>query len=68
MAKLIKVMKMNGEEIVVNAELIETIKATPDTVVHLTTGKRIIVLDEVDDIVKKVIGYRKTIMGSRGVE
>ncbi|MFP4016768.1 MAG: flagellar FlbD family protein [Halanaerobiales bacterium] len=65
---MIKIIKMDGEEIVVNAELIETVKATPDTVIHLTTGKRILVLDEVDEIIDKVIEYKRKIMGSRGVE
>ncbi|MFP4661038.1 MAG: flagellar FlbD family protein [Halanaerobiales bacterium] len=65
---MIKIIKMDGEEIVINAELIETIKATPDTVIHLTTGKRILVLDEVDEIIDKVIEYKRKIMGSRGVE
>ncbi len=65
---MIKLVKFNGEEIVVNAELIETIKATPDTVINLTTGKKILVLDEVDQVIEKVIDYRRNIMGCKGVE
>ncbi len=65
---MIKIIKMNGEEMVINAELIETIKATPDTVINLTTGKKILVLDDVDEIVDKVISYRQKIMENRGVE
>ncbi len=65
---MIKILKMNGEEMVINAELIETIKATPDTVINLTSGKKILVVDEVDEIINKVISYRKKIMENRGVE
>lgn len=64
---MIKVTKMNGEEIVINAELIETIRATPDTVICLTTEKKILVLDEVDDLIDKVKEYKREILGNRGV-
>ena len=40
---MIDVTKLNGKEITVNAELIETVEETPDTVITLTTGKKIIV-------------------------
>lgn len=63
---MIKVTKINGEELVVNAELIETVKATPDTIIFLTTGRKVIVLNSVDEIVEKVIAYRrKTLAGLR---
>ncbi len=65
---MIKLTKINGEEIVVNAELIETVKATPDTVINLTTGRKILVLEEVDELIEKVIGYRRNILGCKGVE
>ncbi|MDI3546968.1 MAG: flagellar protein FlbD [Halanaerobiales bacterium] len=63
---MIKVTKINGEELVVNAELIETVKATPDTIIFLTTGRKVIVLDSIDEIIEKVITYRrKTLAGLR---
>ncbi|MEJ6950222.1 flagellar FlbD family protein [Natronospora cellulosivora (SeqCode)] len=65
---MIKVKKMNGEEIIINAELIETIRATPDTIINLTTGKKIIVLDDLDDLIDKVIKYKRKIFVNRGVE
>lgn len=64
---MIKVVKMNGEELVINAELIETIRSTPDTIINLTTGKKIIVLDEVDELVDRVIAYKRKIFENRGV-
>ncbi|MGB9679882.1 MAG: flagellar FlbD family protein [Thermoanaerobacteraceae bacterium] len=61
---MIKVTRLNGEEFVVNAELIEFIEKTPDTVISLTTGKKIVVKESVDDIILKTIEYkRKTLSG-----
>lgn len=65
---MVKLKKINGEEIVVNARLIETVQATPDTVITLTTNKKILVMDEVDDIVEKVIDYHQKIFSNVSIE
>ena len=54
-AKMIDVTKVNGKKFTLNSRLIETIEETPDTVITLTTGKKIIVKEsrqEVKDLVK----------------
>jgi len=58
---MIEVTKLGGDEIIINAELIESIQATPDTVITLTTDKKILVKDSVEEIVDKVIAYKKNI-------
>lgn len=58
---MIAVKRLNGEEIFINPHLIETIEATPDTVVTLTTGKRLVVKETIAEIVAKVIQYRQVI-------
>ena len=65
---MIEVNKMNGDKIIINAELIESIKSTPDTVITLTTNKKILVEDEVDEIIKKVIAYKKEIASCLNVK
>ena len=40
---MIDVTKMNGLEFTINADLIEVIEEVPDTVITLTTGKKIMV-------------------------
>ena len=60
---IIKVYRFDGSELVVNADLIETVEATPDTVITLTTGKKIVITDGVEDIIKKVMGYKREIHG-----
>ena len=65
---MIKVKKINGEEIVINAELIETVEARPDTTISLATGNKIIVKDTVSEIIKKVIEYRRLVKQKRTKE
>jgi len=55
---MIKVTKLNGNELVVNADLIEFIESTPDTLISLTTGRKIMVLEEMDEVIRLAVGYR----------
>ncbi len=55
---MIKVTKLNGRELVVNADLIEFVEAVPDTLISLTTGRKIIVLEELDDVIQMAVSYR----------
>ena len=58
---MIKVTKFDGKEIVVNADLIEMIEVTPDTVISLTTKNKILVKENMEEIVEKIIAYKRAI-------
>jgi flagellar protein FlbD len=58
---VIKLHKLNGLEIVVNAELVETLEGGPETVVHLATGNKLTVTEKADEIIAKVVEYRKAV-------
>lgn len=58
---MINITRLNGKEITLNAELIEIIEETPDTIITLTTGKKLIVSEAREVIVQKVIDYRRNI-------
>lgn len=60
---MIKITLLDGKDIYVNAELIETIQETPDTILTLTTKKKLIVLNDPEDVVQKVIEYKHRIFG-----
>ena len=47
---MIEVTKINGTKILVNSNLIESVEETPDTVITLTTGKKIIAKESRQDI------------------
>ncbi len=55
---MIKVKRLNNKEFVVNSDLILYIEKTPDTVITLTTGQKIVVLDTVDEVINKIVDYR----------
>ena len=59
---MIWVTRLNGTEIVVNADLIETVESTPDTVVTLVDGKKYVVHESARDIVDRVRAYRAAIL------
>ena len=58
---MIDVTRMNGKQFTLNSDLIETIEETPDTVLTLTTGKKIIVKESRQEVKKLVKLYRKEI-------
>ena len=64
---MIKLEKLNGSLVVVNAELIESVEAAPDTVINLVTGNRFLVKDPVDQVVAKVVEYKKKVYAEKNV-
>ncbi len=54
---MIPLTKLNNQPFVVNAELIKFIESTPDTMLTLTTGDRLIVKETADDVIRKVVQY-----------
>ncbi len=58
---MIDVTRMSGKKFTLNAHLIETIEETPDTVISLTTGKKVIVKETRQEIVELAKLYRKQI-------
>ena len=60
---MIQLTRINGVEVVVNADLIEFVETTPDTLVTLFTGKKIPVRESADEVVARVVSYRRSIGG-----
>lgn len=58
---MIEVTKLNGSTVLVNAELIESVEETPDTVLSFVTGKKLIVKESRQEIKNLVKSYRKDI-------
>ena len=58
---MIEITKLNGTRILINPDLIEIIESTPDTVISLTTGRKIIVKESRQEVKNLVKLYRKEI-------
>ena len=58
---MIQLTRINRVPLVLNSDLIEHVEATPDTVISLTTGQKLVVLESVDEIVRRVIDFRRAV-------
>lgn len=58
---MIEVTKMNDSKITLNADLIEVIEETPDTVITLTSGKKLLIKESRQDVRNMVIRYKQEI-------
>lgn len=56
---MIKLTRLNGEEFVLNAEMIQMVEKRPDTFITLTTSERLIVKESVDEVVTRVIDFSR---------
>lgn len=56
---MINLTRMNNTVITVNDDLIETMEETPDTVITLTTGKKLVVNESIETIVSLIKEYKK---------
>jgi len=60
---MIRLTRINKVPLVLNSDLIEHVEATPDTVIALTTGQKLVVLESADEVIEKVIEFRRAISG-----
>lgn len=63
---MIKVTRLSGKPIVVNAEIIRFVEQTPDTLITLTSGDKLLVQEGMDDVVQRAIEYARTIRNTFG--
>jgi flagellar protein FlbD len=62
---MILVTRLNGKKFYINAELIQLVEATPDTVITLTNGTKYIVKDSAEEIVRRIIEYNQVVRQSK---
>jgi len=60
---MIKVTRLNNSVIVINDDLIEFVESSPDTIISLTDGKKIMVKESPDEIIERVADFRRMASG-----
>ena len=65
---MISLRRLNNQAIMVNPDLIESLEATPDTVVTLTSGNKLLVRDSMEEIQSKIIEFKRQIYGPKEVQ
>ncbi len=65
---MIRVTRLDGKPIVLNADWIQTVENTPDTLITLTTGFQIIVRDSVDEVVERYRRHKQDTIGIKVIQ
>jgi flagellar protein FlbD len=61
---VIRVHRLNNEEFLINCELIEFAEETPNTVVSMMSGRKMVVSESCDDLQRMIIEYKRKIFNS----
>ena len=56
---MIRLTRINRQPIVLNSDLVEHLESTPDTVITMTSGQKLVVLEDTDEVVKRIIQFRR---------
>ncbi|MCW5980275.1 MAG: flagellar FlbD family protein [Bryobacteraceae bacterium] len=58
---MIRVTRINHVPLVLNADLIEHVEVTPDTVISLVNGQKFMVLETPEEVIERVMEFRRSI-------
>ena len=64
---MIYVTRLNHTPVVLNCDLIEHVETTPDTVISLTTGQKLMVLESAEEIIERVVKFRRSILSGEAL-
>ncbi len=65
---MIYLTRRNGSKFYINPELIQTVEATPDTIVTLVGNKKVVVKDTPEEIAERFIEYRRKTLAAYIIE
>lgn len=61
---MIELTRLNGNPMVLNSDLIKIAEASPDTMLTLITGEKLIVREECGEVVERVLAYRARLLAA----
>lgn len=61
---MILVTRLNGSQFYINAEMIQVVESTPDTVISLTTDIKVVVKESAEEVVQRIIDYKRQTLTS----
>ncbi|MDR1962897.1 MAG: flagellar FlbD family protein [Planctomycetaceae bacterium] len=56
---MIRLTRLNKDEFILNAELIRYVERCPDTLITLTNGETLMVLESLDEVVRRAVAYHQ---------
>ena len=57
---MIKLTRLNETQLIINAEMVEFVESTPDTIISLLSGKKVVVTEPVDQVIDQIVEYRRS--------
>ncbi|WP_380163566.1 flagellar FlbD family protein [Jannaschia sp. R86511] len=63
---MIRLTRINGSEFSLNPDLIHRAEETPDTVLTLIDGSRYVVVQSLDELIDRIVGYRARVVAAAG--
>ncbi len=64
---MIRVHRLNDQEFLVNCELIEFVEETPNTVISMVSGRKLVVSETNEEVQNLIIEYKRKIFVSNGI-
>lgn len=61
---MIELTRLNGSPMMLNSDLIKTAEASPDTMLTLIHGEKLIVRETIDEVTERVLAYRARLLAS----
>jgi uncharacterized protein YlzI (FlbEa/FlbD family) len=65
---MIQLTRLNNQPLVVNSDLIKFLEKSPDTVLTLVTGEKIVVRETAEDVLSKIVAFRQSILAGLTVQ
>lgn len=59
---MIQLTRLNNKSLIVNSDLIKFVEQSPDTLVTLITGEKIVVLEKASEVLTRVIDFRRSVL------
>lgn len=60
---MIQLTRLNNKPLLVNSDLVKFVEQSPDTLVTLITGEKIVVLEKADEVLARIIEFRRAVLG-----
>ena len=59
---MIQLTRLNGQQLIINSDLIKLIENTPDTVISLVNGEKIVVRETGEQILERIVQFRRHVL------
>jgi len=65
---MIQLTRLNSKPLVVNSDLIKFVEQSPDTLVTLITGEKIVVLEKMNEVLNRIVEFRRSVLAGLALD